>query len=1195
MKEAEQPPVAGPLPGFVSHARSTMSSIESLHRTSTVSSSGNVRLPAIKQRNQRDGASNENPYTASEQKRRETRVMIQHRKRLHMFGKPIFAESHQRMLEAKRLCAEWVAVHQRERGESLAFVDYAKELFYNVVVRNHVPLVSNGNDQLCILATRAAVSCFLLEEAVKALPRHEILERCIGMLLRLVYVPNTEEMREALGGTVQYPLLLRQLPDYQVDSPNCMQLSRFARKPYFVAHHELTQRVIMYAHMNLTRQERFRRLPRIFDLLNANWIKSFLRTTLKAWQRVCLRRRQEEQKHRARWARRFAAERIRSIIRQWRVYAQVRVHSAVAAESIMVQIKTLSISTRNLRAEIEALTQESAELSVRLEEKDTEYGELEKKIAEIEGEYKRKLQFVCEIDRVGSKLLSSLAQKVPFPGGTEAMLPLEVLVLWANQTLIEGWMGSLFVDTPDDQFVEQAESYGAGLARSVRLSDISSAELPFTPLLRETTLVFLPMHRFLALISAMDPTTGPTMKEISAVCKMDAQVRPFRMEMEDRVEEDAAADEKRDNVIKLEDEVGRIILEAYTNLTGGPCLISAKQLMTRKRGFQLVFLAGLLRYFTNWVDRTMKPRRSHDERRERSDSIQNSGSVERASPVEVIAPLVVAAAASVTSSIGSNSTIVADEYAGTRHREYPEWFHPPASHLNWMRVVENQQLWIAASFNALHSALNTATEQRPVCTMQVQEETPAYMENVTIRRLSDLLSPEVTADNSFFYSLARCVENALPKLRDLFMQYSLLEGDRDYDRPGTNSLMISDESDVSTGANLTASFGNTQASIHGADGQYFVSSLDFWRLLRDCRVVGGRGKLHRAVVHRIVEKVAHGSASKRKSGRAGEKSSNIPGTRKTRSGKELAEIDLKNSYYKLRLSPPEFVEALLRCAQVWDYMQSVQHREEQQLSRNMTVTSRTSSEEAESSLSQSALVSERLTPNPSPPRKLGLADRMNGRDANLQGAVSYPAHDPSWLLRPAAVHQFLNEYIIVHGFRGPTLDPFQRAKRHLLLRQQFAEHAEVLFAIFCHYAKPREGYGIRPPDNETSSRGQSSSNVAPSSRDGGSQAWRGVGGTPRDRGEVGIVRVMTLGSLQAMTVGFSWYSIRRVTPDIIESSFHAVVADPENEPGVLFYPEWLDFLCVLAYYFKPNPTEPLHEKMGEFLRTHVIKHHKDVY
>ncbi|KEG06673.1 hypothetical protein DQ04_12801000, partial [Trypanosoma grayi] len=138
---------------------------------------------------------------------------------------PQIDQGRHQKLHGQELCQNWVVCHRAEQSAARDVVDVARELFYAVIMRYHTFIADNGYDQLRLLAVKAAVSCFLLEEIVKALPRHNILAPCIGLLLRAVYVPDTAVAREALGGSVAYPRVLDDLP---LDSASRALLSRYA-------------------------------------------------------------------------------------------------------------------------------------------------------------------------------------------------------------------------------------------------------------------------------------------------------------------------------------------------------------------------------------------------------------------------------------------------------------------------------------------------------------------------------------------------------------------------------------------------------------------------------------------------------------------------------------------------------------------------------------------------------------------------------------------------------------------------------------------------------------------------------------------------------------------------------------------------------------------------------------------------------
>ncbi|RNF27482.1 uncharacterized protein Tco025E_00284 [Trypanosoma conorhini] len=1043
------------------------------------------------------------------------------------------------------LCKQWIELHREEQAGAQTLVDVARELFYNVMVRCDSVIVEDGYEQMQLLALKTAASCFLLEEIVKALPRHEVLRPCVVFLLRAVYVPDTQEMRDALGGTLEYPCLLQNCP---LDPATRALLSRYARKTYFLAHHELTQKVIFHAHSNASHLQHLKRLPRVFALMSANWIKSFLRIILKAWQHICRMRRQAEQKHRARWARRFAAGRIRAAVRRWRVYANLRLQGAAAAESMKARIEGLKQSTRSLENEIASLSEESTRLSAEIEAKGNLHVQFEKRIAEMEQEYKDRLEQVRQMDQVGSRLLDSLLLQTPFPARMETLSPLEVLVLWANTTLLQSPLGSLFLSATDEDFLssvdkvmdkrkqKRQQQQQQQQQQHVNLSDISEEDLPFSPLLAETTTVSLPMHRFLALIRAMDYDAGPSKEDLKMVCASDMRLRSLRSKMETGSEVVDLKDPETAAVLASEAVVGRTLVGAYEALTGTKCIVTGDQLLTRRRGIQLVFLAGLMWYFSNWMENQVRRQRSTEESRQPLAS----------STVLSSADLDVAGSAGQ----GQQEGPTPENHLGVRDRKYFEWYRPPQNHLGWMARVENQRLWIAASLSALHEALNLAVEAYPLVPAEVQEDTPEFLENVTLKRLSDILPKEAITSSAFFLRLARVVENALPKLRALFLQYA------QEDRAADGRVI----------------------------GPRYIYFIDFWRLLRDCRVIGGPGKLHRAVVRHIVGNV-YGSNGAPAGGRnPGEGSIAPRSRRKARSVLLSTEIDVRGSHYRLRFSASEFMELLLRCAQAWDNLRHQQLEKELESSHRRRPAGELV---ATTPVSRSSVVIIEDV----------AAEADAGEAKEEMKEIHYDMYDMTWALRPAAVRDFFHEWIIPHGFRGPTLEPFRRAMRHPKLRGHIMANFDALFSLFSAYAGPKEAYGMpaRLPDMESSMRRllqDGPMNILSSTNRASFTANMSA---YLQNNNMGIVRVMTVKAAQRMAESFDWFRIRRLTTSAIENIFTAVIADAEHEPDVVFYPEWIDMLCAVAQYYDPDPTRPLHEKFVPFLEEHVLRYYNNTY
>ncbi|RNF03476.1 hypothetical protein TraAM80_05637 [Trypanosoma rangeli] len=1037
------------------------------------------------------------------------------------------------MRQQVALCKQWIELHCEEQTRAQALVKAAQELSYDTMVRCDSAIVEDGYEQMHLLARKTAVSCFLLDEIVKALPRHEILRRCVGFLLGAVYVSDTQEMRDVLGGTVEYPRLLE---DCSLDPTTRALLAQYARKTYFIAHHELTQKLIAHAHFNASHLQHFKRLPRVFALMNKNWIKSFLRNVLKAWQHMCRMRRQTEQKHRARWARRLAAGLIRAGVRHWRVYANLRLQGAAAAESMKTLIEGLKQSVQGLENGIQVLLEESTRLSAEIEAKGDLHVEFEKRIAEMEQEYKGKLEHVRQMDQVGSCLLDSLLLKTPFPATSEMLSPLEVLVLWANTTLLESPLGSLFLSTTEGDFANSIDNVMTGQQwHQVKVSDVSEDDLPFTPLLAETLTVNLPMHRFLALIRAMDFDAGPSKEDLKKVCTLDMRLRSLRSRMETQHESVDLADPETTAVLESETIVGRTLVDAYTALTGTDCIVTGDQLMTRRRGIQLVFLAGLMRYFSNWMENQVRKQRSTDESQQTFATTQSPSSTN----------VNVAGDAGKEKREASTS----ENHLGVRDKKYSEWYHPPQNHLGWMARVESQRRWIAASLSALHEALNLAVETYTLIPTEVQEDTPDFMENVNLKRLSDILPKEAIASSAFFLRLARVVENALPKLRALFLQYARVD----------------------------------RAADGRTIGPRYINFIDFWRLLCDCRVIGGPGKLHRAVVRHIAGNV-YGSNEEA----AGGKHSSGGGAptmsqRKGRSVLLSSDIDVRGSYYRLRFGASGFMEMLLRCAQAWDNLKHRQMEKKLESSQRRILTAKvgamTPATEASLMVIEEAVI-----------------DSDAGEAVEEAKEIHYDTYDMTWALRPAAVRDFFHEWIIPHGFRGPTLDPFRRAMRHPKLRDHIMANFDILFGFFTAYSSPKEACGlpVRLPDMETSmrrllqDRSTTTLHLSKTGTTGNLSAY-----IPSNN--VGIVRVMTVKAVQRIAEDFDWLRIRRVTPSVIERVFIAVNADTEHEPDVIFYPEWLDLLCVMAQYYDPDPTRPLHEKVPPFLEEYVLRYYRNTY
>ncbi|EKF26076.1 hypothetical protein MOQ_010247 [Trypanosoma cruzi marinkellei] len=662
-------------------------------------------------------------------------------------------------------------------------------------------------------------------------------------------------------------------------------------------------------------------------------------------------------------------------------------------------------------------------------------------------------------------------------------------------------------------------------------------------------MVNLPMHCFLALIRAMDYDSGPGKEDLKMVCTSDMRIRSLRSKMENNTEAVDLNDPETVAILESEVVVGQTIVEAYEALTGGTCVVTGAQLMARKRGIQLLFLAALMRHFSNWMENQVRKQRSVEDTRPSPATTPTLSTVD----VDLLG--------TPKKNEEEEETFTPDNHLGVRDRKYFEWYHPPQNHVDWIARVQNQRQWIAASLSALHEALNVALEPNTLFSMEVQGDSSEFLENVTLKRLSDILPKKAITSSTFFLRLARVVENALPKLRVLFLQYSL--EDKTADGGGD---------------------GNIGSISSSSIGSRYITSIGFWSLLRDCRVVGGPGKINRAIVRQILGNVFGTSVAATGNVR-GREGNNLPRAQRRILSALLSPVsDVRGSEYKLRFNAAEFMEILLRCAQAWDSLRHRQMENELQVFREEQTSPADTNTASLTSLSGQG--SGDLT-------ETGVDDTAEDAKGEKK-EIRYEACDITWALRPAAVRDFFHEWIIPHGFRGPTLDPFHRALRHPVLREYITANIDVLLSLFTIYATPKEAYGMptKIPDMETSMR-----RLVLDKPGGGTHQKNkaGVAGTAHaslQSGNPGIVRVMTVRDAKRMAENFDWLSIRRVTISVIEDVFVAICPDTEHEFGLIFFTEWLDLLCVIAQYHNPDPTLPLHEKVPPFLKEYVTRYHR---
>lgn len=370
--------------------------------------------------------------------------------------------------EALSLCAprpvsEWPEAVQEERDRGQLSIVVARQLIRQILQKQQPelielisPLYHNDVPEVSIslrqLACRTAVAAYLLTLVEESLPRHqESVQPYVRILLDFVFVPDTPDMRRALGGTVQDEALLDYLADCcqtsdeeqacdiaeqgtsqesqatqppsdksrSITNPDLFKLlcPQFTRKSYGIAQIELSRSVIELAHQLRCQQLHERNVQRLIVTTQKNWMKSLMRAILRVWHRMCVERRLQEQRQRVRWSQRWTTEWVRIALRRWRGYAGLLLKSAEANSAARIQLAEKKAHLDRLVKECDVLYTTSNELNATLQEQEHEREVAEQQAVKQEQVYKMMMRHVREVDRVGTLVLSALLlpEKPPAP------------------------------------------------------------------------------------------------------------------------------------------------------------------------------------------------------------------------------------------------------------------------------------------------------------------------------------------------------------------------------------------------------------------------------------------------------------------------------------------------------------------------------------------------------------------------------------------------------------------------------------------------------------------------------------------------------------------------------------------------------------------------------------------------------------
>jgi hypothetical protein len=250
--------------------------------------------------------------------------------------------------------------------------------------------------------------------------------------------------------------------------------------------------------------------------------------------------------------------------------------------------------------------------------------------------------------------------------------PLEVLVAWGHQLIADA---------------------GGDLG-----------DFPLAPLLTEDFIVDVPWAAFALIMSRIHIERTVRKTEVEAIVN-DVEAAPS------------------------------LLVAMYERITASKSLVNADQLKSQQRGLLLLFLAGLMRFSSNWL--VCRP------------------------------PLKTRAGASSGSGVSFNESV---EQPFAESSTGDPRFMTFTAHLAWANKVRQQQRWVVASMSALHTALEISTHRPPILTSDEQEDLALFL-SVPMIRIVDILPK--SGPNAFFISLMKSMQHVFSDLRKVYLAYAV--------------------------------------------------------------------------------------------------------------------------------------------------------------------------------------------------------------------------------------------------------------------------------------------------------------------------------------------------------------------------------------------------------------------------------------
>ncbi|CBZ25308.1 conserved hypothetical protein [Leishmania mexicana MHOM/GT/2001/U1103] len=527
-------------------------------------------------------------------------------------------------------------------------------------------------------------------------------------------------------------------------------------------------------------------------------------------------------------------------------------------------------------------------------------------------------------------------------------------------------------------------------------------------------------------------------------------------------------------------QVCRVVVDTYEQLTGTACIVTAEQLFERSRGTLLVLIAALMRYYTNWSTRDRQQ----------------------------LPPL------SIKGKRTGLPTSTAAAHEGKKHRLNSEWSHPPHSHRGWLEQVQRQAQWIALSFSALHDAVRFAKRSTNVLSIIEQERVARLLQRISLTEFMDILcrSPDHTMQS--YVDIIGVVERYAPSLDLVFHQYAV----------PLAQLCADSEAAKST---------PTQSRDARDDGDAYITGNTVWNLLcltclagKAPRFSGASSKggaslaslalatpspplpatLHRPAVFSLIEHAAQGSVASTamQRSRASMRSfsgatASLPRERSfvsspvkemssrtkfpravsvSRKGRPIPcyaralrddrHVDLRSDTGAVCVNYVQFVKLVIRLAHAWQCQQQQQPLMAQEKALHRAETGEEGGQRATRSLMDMPSGSPLTGAAASPLSSLASSTVDNTGSSDH---VRYEAIDYTSPLCPSYFNTFLGGLLLPRLLGANRwIGAVQCAFRSKPVLELLAQHHDSLLTVFNTYQQPCESRGVRaalPPPFST--------------------------------------------------------------------------------------------------------------------------------